>query len=362
MTTMVTLPTTAATEQSVPAFVLLIGGLQSHSLETPTDHGLRHDFARLRDHLATTDPALRVVEFSYGAGDLIAAGDDPVGAWEGDHAGGGEPRYRAVQTTDRPVADHVAALDWQLSDLLRRYPGVRIDMIGFSLGGIVALAWAASVGESSPALSAIHRIVLVSCPVGGISSLGRLTPVAGIRHALRRFNIGFGRGLVFNDLRISSPFIAALRKAPGLVDVVSVENSRDYLVNGRRITGQRLLPIWVRTVPLGRGSAVSGFLSPEAIFCEDLGGWEQHLRTTHYHILRHSTPRIRRARQYIVDMVMSDGPIWTARQAGIFPVTGQSPIEGPRSRTSTIGTLMAIAAHWTTMVRLKGWTHVEATR
>jgi pimeloyl-ACP methyl ester carboxylesterase len=297
-----------------PRFVLFLGGLQSHSQQTPDDHAVREDFHLLRARLETADPALRFLTFSYGAGPRIAKGDDPRQAWVGDYEQG-EPLYSAVETTDRPLADQVAGLDWLLRDLLGHYPNARIDLIGFSLGGIIALSWAAEVASTDPMLAAIHRIVAISSPVGGISSLGSLTPKPGIRHALARFRVEFGQSLVFRDLRTDSPAIAALHAAPGKVDVASVENSRDYLVNGRRITGQRLLPIWVRTIPLGRGAAVSEFLPREQCYVDDLDGWEQHLRTTHQHIMRGESPAIERARQHIVGLVLTDGPIWTAHQA-----------------------------------------------
>jgi hypothetical protein len=301
-----------------PRFVIFLGGLLSHSLETPNDHMLRTDFAPLRAKLAAADPDLRFVSFSYVAGGHLLDGNDPALAWANGDVERGEPRYRAWETTDRPVADHVDGLTWLMNSLLGRYPDARFDLIGFSLGGIVALAWAAEAAYDEPALHAMHRIVIVSSPVGGVTALGALTPMPGIRHALRRYEIGFGRSLVFRDLRASGALVASLRRAPAKVDVASVENSRDYLVNGQRITGQRVLPVWLRTIALGRGAAVSGLLPPEQCYVADLGGWEQNLRTTHAHILTGDTPPIQRARRHIVEQITTDGPIWTAKRQGRF--------------------------------------------
>ncbi|MCC6790505.1 MAG: hypothetical protein IT336_02410 [Thermomicrobiales bacterium] len=306
--------------RQTPRFAIFLGGLLSHSLETPDDHMLREDFAPLRARLAAADPELRFIFFSYAAGGHLLDGTDPSDGWQGgSFECDNEPRYRAADTTDRPIADHVDGLTWLIGGILGRYPNARIDLIGFSLGGIVALAWAAETPLEDPALHAIHRIVIVSSPVGGITSLGSLTPMPGIRHALRRYEIEFGRSRVFRDLRSSGPLVASLRRAPAKVDVASVENSRDYLVNGNRITGRRLLPTWVRTIALGRGAAVSGFLPPEQCYVADLGGWEQHVRTTHNHILSGDTPSIRRARRHIVEQIVIDGPLWTARQSGHLP-------------------------------------------
>lgn len=303
-----------------PRFVVLLGGLLSHSLETPDDHMLQADFAPLRARLEAADPDLRFVYFSYAVAGHILSGANPCQAWQNEeYLHGEEPFYHAAETTDRPVADHVDGLTWLLGGILGRYPNARIDLIGFSLGGIIALAWAAEAARHDPMLAAIHRIVIISSPVGGVTSLGALTPVPGIRHALNRFEIGFGRSLVFRDLRSSGALVATLRRAPARVDVASIENSRDYLVNGARITGQRLLPIWIRTIALGRGAAVSKFMPPEQCYVADLGGWEQHLRTTHNHILTGDTPAVQRVRRHIVEQITTDGPIWTARQAGQEP-------------------------------------------
>jgi pimeloyl-ACP methyl ester carboxylesterase len=321
-----------------PRFVIYLGGLQSHSLETPDDHDLRDEFEPIRRHLVAADPSLRFVVFSYGAAAQLHSGSDPRVAWEHEtYEGGSEPRYAAVETTDRPLADHVAAVDWLIRDILDRHPRACLDLIGFSLGGIIALAWAADVPAHDARLAAIHRITLISSPVGGISSLGRLTPMPGIRHALRRYHIGFGRSLVFHDLRKSSPVIARLREVPTKVDVASIENSRDYVVNGRRITGQRLLPVWIRTIPLGRGASITSFLPAAECYVADLGGWERHLRTTHRHVLRGDSPAIDLVRQHLVKLVTEDGPLWTARHARTastpttirqLPQTGRALNEG----------------------------------
>lgn len=312
-----------------PRFVIYLGGLQSHSLETPDDHDLREEFDPIRRRLATAHPSLRFVFFSYGAAAQIHAGADPRRAWEhGSYDDAREPRYGAVETTDRPLADHVAALDWLIRTILARHPRARLDLIGFSLGGIIALAWAAGVPAEDARLTAIHRITLISSPVGGISSLGLLTPMPGIRHALQQYHIGFGRSLVFRDLRKSSPVLARLREVPGKVDVASIENSRDYVVNGRRITGQRLLPVWIRTIPLGRGASITSFLPKEQCYVADLGGWERHLRTTHRHILRGDSPTIDLVRQHLVRLVTEDGPLWTERltqTASATPSRGALP-------------------------------------
>jgi pimeloyl-ACP methyl ester carboxylesterase len=310
-----------------PAVVIFLGGLQSHSLETPGDHGLGDDFEALQGRLLAAEPTRRCVFFSYRAGALLKAGLDPLLAWRHQsYDDANEPIYCAMETTDRPVADHVAGLEWLIGDLIEKHPCVRIDLIGFSLGGIVSLAWAADADDRL--LASIHRIVLISSPVGGITPLGLLAPKAGIRHALQRYQVDFGQGRVFDDLQASSSAMSRLCEATRLVDVSSVENSRDYLINGHRITGQVILPIWVRTIALGRGVAASGFLPADQCYVADLGGWDRRLRVTHRQILSGTSAAVQRAHDHIADLLGADGPRWRERwqsTIGAVPATLNLP-------------------------------------
>ena len=313
-------------DKAEPRFVVLLSGLQSHSQTTPDDHGLRDDFAPLLRRLTAADPILQPVYFSYRAAELLAADANPELAWVGDPATGAEPIYAPLDTTDRPLVDHVAALDWLLSDLMTRHPAARLDIVGFSLGGVIALAWAASVRADHPALAATHRVVLLNAPVGGVTPLGRVAAAPGVRHALCRTGAGFGRSAVLRDLQPSSRAIAGLRRAVGRLDIASVENSRDYLVNGRRITGQLLLPESVRTIPLGRGVAATGFLSADACYVDDLGGLERHLRRSHRAILKGRARAVSRAHDYVARLIVEDGPIWASRM-GTAPSPAPVPVQ-----------------------------------
>ena len=316
------------------SIVIFLGGLQSHSLESPGDHSLARDFTKIRASIAAGNPVYQTVYFSYRAGPLVRAGLDPNLAWScRTYHNGSEPIYRAIETTDRPVLDHVAGLDWLVRDLLAGHPAARIDLVGFSLGGIIALAWAADADHNL--LDRVHRVVLVSSPVGGITPLGAIAPKAGIRHILRHHHVDFGRGRAFDDLTASSPLIQRLRRAPRRVDVASVENSRDYLVNGRRITGQVLLPVWMRTISLGRGVAASGFLSEDQCYVADMGGRDRRLLLTHRLILLGSSHPVRLAHQHIADLISTDGPKWTERHGTCRAL--------PRPLLMTPGTALAFA-------------------
>jgi hypothetical protein len=92
--------------------------------------------------------------------------------------------------------------------------------------------------------------------------------------------------------------------------VAGIENSRDYLVNGRRITGQLLLPVWMRTICLGRGVAASGFLPANQCYVADMGGRDRRLQLTHRLILLGSSHPVRRAHEHIANLVATDGSRW----------------------------------------------------
>jgi hypothetical protein len=118
---------------------------------------------------------------------------------------------------------------------------------------------------------------------------------------------------VIDDLTASSPLIRRLPMVARRVDVASVENSRDYLVNGRRITGQMLLPVWMRTISLGRGVAASGFLPADQCYVADMGGRDRRLLLTHRLILLGSSPAVRLAHQRVAELISTDGPKWIER-------------------------------------------------
>lgn len=188
---------------------------------------------------------------------------------------------------------------------------------------MVALSWAASAND----VADIHRIVLVSVPVGGITPLGLLTSMPAVKTALRRYDIDFGQSLVFEDVHTGSPLLDQLGAVRDRVDVSAVENSRDYVVNGKRICGQALLPQWVRTVPLGRGARVSGYLPPHDCYWHDLGGWDRELRKTHHQILRANSRAAADAHTHIAGLIANDGPIWISRQTNSRSVPASVSLE-----------------------------------
>jgi pimeloyl-ACP methyl ester carboxylesterase len=298
----------------VPGFLSSsLTGLQPGTLD-PGNHQVRDEAAPVRDALAAgLVPPPRFVYFSYGAVRLAAAGEAPERAWLGDtYFDEHEPRYWPQDTSSYPLQAHADALDWLVRDLLRCDADATIDVIGYSLGGVVALRWAATadVSPTGP-LASVHRLVVVDSPVGGVNPaiLGSAAAAAppDVVYAL-------GTGTALANLVPGGDVIRSLPVALGRVDVASIENSRDYIVNGAPLPGQSVLGAngW-----LGRGAAAT-MLPPEGspdAYLADMGTgvalgptlWD-YLVGVHGAVLADPD-----AHQRLLDLLGSDGPIWQAR-------------------------------------------------
>ncbi|HLW02207.1 MAG TPA: hypothetical protein VKT82_26365 [Ktedonobacterales bacterium] len=78
---------------------------------------------------------------------------------------GNAPTYRSSQTR-QPLARSAAALDAQMRRWRGEYPNATFDLIGHSLGGDVALYWAARVATPTER-AAIHSIITLDSPLNG---------------------------------------------------------------------------------------------------------------------------------------------------------------------------------------------------
>ncbi len=275
--------------------VVVLGGLNSRSGFADVEPDLRADFELLRAAVKRLVPEARFVSFSYrSAGSAGWIGGD----WDGE----ADPIYRPAETTDLPLAVQVARLDDLVAQIIARYPGARVDLAGFSLGGAIAAAWAGAARIPAQ----IGQLALISAPVGGITPLCGLAGNPAVAAALRQFDIDFGSSAVFADLQPGSPWLAAMEAGVRRLPTVAVENAADYVTNGRRICGQVLFPQWVRTISLGRGAWASGLLPERDIYWRDLGGWDRELRRTHHLILRARTPEVLSAWDWLADRLAGE--------------------------------------------------------
>jgi len=307
--------------QAAPAatrYVILIDGFSSSNQTGPKDkrdtrnQQVLDDFALTRAAIAAALPEATFIYFSYRAGPNVKRLNQTKvrqTVWvKGDYFQ--QPIYAATDTAKYSLDVHVQGLDWLIKDLLKRDPAAQIDIVGYSLGGVVAARWAQgqSTKAGSPIL-AVHRLVLLDSPVGGISKAASLV-AADL--------VGEGSPLV-NELREGSKIVKSLRNAPKKVDVAAAENADDYLVNGTTFSFGPLFRSWI-----GKGARKS-FL--KGAYFRSLGsaGTDtlEHLFQTHGIIMlgeESDYPALAAARAYLTQQLTADGSLWRARH----PATGRA--------------------------------------
>jgi hypothetical protein len=298
----------------VPGFLSSsLTGLQPGTLDAG-NHQVRDEAAAVRAAVAAgLASGTRFMYFSYGVPRLAAAGEPPERAWLGDtYFDALEPRYWPQDTSSYPLQAQADALDWLVRDIVRCDPAATVDVLGYSLGGVVALRWAATADAAPDGpLAAVHRVIVIDSPVGGVNPaiLGAAAAAAPPEVAY-----AFGTGSVVGDLLPGGEVVRSLPAAVGRVDVASVENSRDYLVNGAP------LPPQAGVGPSGwlaRGAAAT-FLAPERspdAYLADMGVgvafgptlWD-YVIGIHGAVL--TDPG---ALQRLLDLLATDGPLWRAR-------------------------------------------------
>lgn len=297
-------------------YVILLHGFNSSSLvddatggPNPANHRVRDDFRALRDALSQgLTPPAEVIHFSYGAARQLAQGAPPEMAWAtATYRGESEPRYAARDTTDLPLAAHAAALGWLVRDVLRCDPAAVVQVVGFSLGGAVAVRWVAGEpeGPDSP-LRAVRRVVLLDSPLGGIN-------VALLRQAVQLFPAAatlLGDGTAVRELAAAGELLAATREAARRVDVVAVESGSDLVVNGTALVGGAWLGrgIGASGGPLGTELELRQVEVPTAV----PPGASLYERVLLLHQAPLREPAVLAA---IVEALRQDGPRWQARRA-----------------------------------------------
>jgi len=69
--------------------------------------------------------------------------------------------------TGLPLHLQAQVLHWLEQQIVAAHPDAVIDVVGYSLGGIVAYDWAATYPED---MSHIHRLLTIDSPLGGIDA------------------------------------------------------------------------------------------------------------------------------------------------------------------------------------------------
>lgn len=100
------------------------------------------------------------------------------------------------------------------------YPNASLDLVGYSLGGLVVLYWAQHLASPED-LASLHSILLVATPVRGVTD-----------HWLGDIYRWFCRCPILYDIREDSPAIRSLTIPGEISNVVVVNSVNDWIVNG----------------------------------------------------------------------------------------------------------------------------------
>jgi pimeloyl-ACP methyl ester carboxylesterase len=250
-------PRSTPRDQSRPRYLIFLDGLLSRSSAHPSIGDVKSEFASVWNIVRQAEIAAVPVYFSYRAGILAQAGRDPRLSWiNGSWENGQAPLYESPDTTDHRVSTHTVGLAFLVRDILRKQPDATIDLIGFSLGGIVALDFAARAEQW--VMAAIERIVLISCPVGGITRASHLVGNVLLRTVAGRFKFDFGTGEALADIAFGSPVLDRVARGMQRVPVLSIENERDIVVSATSQKGSAVgSSTWRLPVRLGVGTGPS---------------------------------------------------------------------------------------------------------
>lgn len=100
------------------------------------------------------------------------------------------------------------------------YPNASLDLVGYSLGGLVVLYWAQHMASPED-MASLHSILLVATPIRGVTD-----------HWLGDIYRWFCRCPILYDIRENSPAIRSLAIPGEINNVVIVNSVNDWIVNG----------------------------------------------------------------------------------------------------------------------------------
>lgn len=298
---------------TLSALALLLGGVSSVRAATPD---LSHRYIVFIDGIAPNygnppppDPQRSFTQiaaaltakgvnkftyFSYSAAQHYAVGDSYCLGWGtrgcatnryGLSSLSIDPHYSQADT-QIDIDEQSKALDWLLQQVVTVSGDkqLSIDIVAFSLGGVIASRWAATMGVASPVRGKIHAITTIESPVGGIPAAGPfssgLISEGGAWSAFVQHLFGEP---VLKELQLpsvsggaaSSPsIVSSLEKAPALFPLTSIESTQDYVVNDKSIPvcANALCNLGHDEVSIGRGSQYWVNSPRTWLGCDPLGG------------------------------------------------------------------------------------------
>lgn len=270
-------PSTALSQR----YVVLLNGIRSSSDGSAP---LGNSFEKIQTGLREIG-VNRFVYFSYSAawhmqvGDLYCSGWGEAGCSRktlGDLSALDLNPVYSVEHTKLPPDRQAEVLNWLLTQIVKADPSAQIDLVGFSLGGIVASRWAALYGATSPLRSHIHGLVVVESPVGGIYG-ARSVLEGGFRGSLVTAGIKdmFGadvlRALQIPEAGVTGSIVASLEDAAKQFSFISIQSTIDYLVNS---TSQAVCAgsCWIYKDYVVIGAGTQNWMTKHVRHMQNLGG------------------------------------------------------------------------------------------
>ncbi len=289
-------PAAAQTEDFSHRYVLFLGGVNSTS--SGEGEPINDDFSVIETKLEDQGfNENNFVYFSYGAAYGAAYGSQYCLGWAypldtpakpcKDLSPGTQsqpdlnglsinPLY-SEEATHLPIEQQSQALDWLIDQIVRadNSDQTQIDLVGFSLGGVVASHWAATLavkpdGSDSPNRKHVRSLVLLNSPVGGFAPFNTLSDCPLFSTETYCWVVPTALSLLFGeniprqlhmeplgDNMDPAPgsIVPVLRKAPLVLPVTSIQSTNDYLVNILPLRiGASLACVGESSVPIGQGA------------------------------------------------------------------------------------------------------------
>ena len=154
-------------------------------------------------------------------------------------------------------------LEWLISQIVKKDPAAQIDLVGFSLGGLVASYWGSHNGLTSANRAHIHSIIAVESPLGGIPMASQCVDESTNIWCAVLILPKFG-GELLHELQmpgyLPGSIVDELPEVARAYSFTSIQSKSDYITNGISILVDALIvpspgPGWAGLTAMGERSS-----------------------------------------------------------------------------------------------------------
>ncbi len=232
-------------------YIIFLDGINSHADASGDYAYLNYDFESIKSTLRQVGfHDNQFVSFSYSAARRFAEGGSVCEGWDNacTGAGRGFESFSNINASPVYVTDDTKIDLTKQADILHGLilsvvlhdndPSTTVDLVGYSLGGIVASYWAATNDKMTGSGQFVHSLILLESPVGGIYPATAVLQggfVGSVWDAMAKGNFGT---TVLTQLQVpidgvAGSIVGQLSQAAVNYPVTSIESSTDYLVSGK---------------------------------------------------------------------------------------------------------------------------------